>query len=54
MTTKLWRYDPITGYWDIARVCDADTAADWLRVFQADDALGVYRLSQRRPSGKPA
>ena len=53
MTTKLWRYNPITGYWSLTRICDAQTAQDWLRVFQADDALGVYRLADRKPTDKP-
>lgn len=53
MTTKLWRFNPITGYWSLTRICDVSTASDWLRVFQSDDALGIYRLSSRKPVGNP-
>ena len=53
MTTKLWRYNPITGYWTLARVCDAQTATEWLRVYQLDDALGVYRIANRKPTTNP-
>ena len=53
MTTKLWRFNPVTGYWSLTRICDTQTASEWLRVFQLDDALGIYRLSTRKPIGNP-
>jgi hypothetical protein len=53
MTTKLWRFNPVTGYWSLTRICDTQTAQEWLRVFQSDDALGIYRLSTRKPVGNP-
>lgn len=53
MTTKLWRYNPATGFWSIQRICDKTTARDWLLVFQSDDPQGIYKLSQSRPTGAP-
>ena len=53
MTTKLWRYDPITGFWSIQRICDSTTAKGWLRIFQADDPKSVFKLSKNHPVGAP-
>lgn len=46
---KLWRYNPITGYWDYERDCDDDTADQWLTVFQKDDPEGLFKLSKMKP-----
>lgn len=53
MTTKLWRYNPTTGFWSIQRICDSTTAKDWLRVYQSDEPGAAFKLSKNRPVGAP-
>jgi hypothetical protein len=48
--TKLWRKDPITGYWKLARTCDIGTAHQWLLVFQKDEPDVTFKLSPKRPA----
>lgn len=49
MTTKLWRYNPVTGYWTLQRICETATAQAWLDVYQADEPGASFKLSNRRP-----
>jgi hypothetical protein len=50
---KLWRYNPITGYWIAVRSCAVDQASEWLSVYSKDDQLGVYLLSKSKPKHRP-
>lgn len=50
---SLWRYNPTTGFWSLARGCTAETALMWLAVFQKDEPDVAFKLSPRRPKGKP-
>lgn len=49
MTTKLWRYNTTTGMWALQRMCDADTAAQWLAVFARDEPAAQFKLAARQP-----
>lgn len=53
-TTKLWRWNPITGYWKYERTCKRDTAADWLKIFSDDEPNAVFAVSARDPVKPPA
>lgn len=52
-TIKLWKFNAITGYWDYQRTCNEDTAEEWLRLFRRDEPNESFKLTNRRPSGKP-
>lgn len=45
----LWRLNPTTGYWALARMCAADTADAWLAVFQRDEPSVQFVLSVTKP-----
>jgi len=49
----LWKYNKITGYWNLERQCAAETADQWLEVFQKDEPDEIFKLSLRKPSGRP-
>lgn len=46
---KLWRYNTTTGIWNLQRICDDDTAAQWLEVFKRDEPRAQFKLSKRQP-----
>ena len=46
---KLWKYNPVTGYWVYVRDCDKQTAAQWLAIFQFDEPKAQFKLSARKP-----
>ena len=50
---KLWKYNPVTGYWIIAREVQSNTAKQWLAVFQKDEPHAHFKLSKNRPNTKP-
>lgn len=47
--TKLWKLNPITGFWCFVRECSEDTAQQWLDVFINDEPEGVFKLSKNKP-----
>jgi hypothetical protein len=55
----LWQYNNITGYWKLGRMCNLDTADQWLKVWQKDDPKDqwghaiFYKLSKNRPNNNP-
>ena len=51
---KLWRYDPITGYWKHERTISilAD-AQKWLKLFQLDSPGAHFKLSTQKPRSDP-
>ena len=46
---KLWRYNPVTGYWVLVRIVSDETAAAWLATFQADEPTVQFKLSRTKP-----
>lgn len=50
---KLWRYNPITGYWRMERVCGPDTAQQWLIQFSKDEPDARFALSRFAPRVNP-
>ena len=46
---KLWRYNPVTGYWILVRIVSDETAAAWLATFQADEPTVQFKLSRTKP-----
>ena len=46
---KLWRYNTTTGYWSLVRICDDQTAAQWLDVFSADEPVAQFKLARKQP-----
>lgn len=49
----LWRYNPTTGYWNIARQCAAINGTMWLAVFQRDEPNVKFVLSSKKPRKPP-
>lgn len=45
----LWRYNPTTGYWEVARQCSAINSQHWLYVFQRDEPNVRFVLSRKKP-----
>lgn len=52
-TISLWVFNRVTGYWNLVRNCDVQTAQDWMRIFQTDDPGAVYQLSKTKPRKEP-
>jgi hypothetical protein len=46
---KLWRYNAVTGYWNLVRTCDDATATQWLALFVSDEPSASFKLSKRQP-----
>jgi hypothetical protein len=51
--TKLWRYDPVTGYWKYVRDFYRERAKDWLRIFTGDEPGVHFKVSDNRPKAPP-
>lgn len=50
---SLYRFNPITGYWQHLRAVDPDRAADWLRVFREDEPCCYFVVAHRKPTQPP-
>ena len=50
---NLWRYNETTGLWRLQRTCVADTAKQWLKIFQEDEPDAIFRLSFNKPKAPP-
>jgi hypothetical protein len=50
---NLWRFNPISGFWRIERMCDAATAQQWLSIFQRDEPKAHFALSRFSPRFNP-
>lgn len=49
----LWRltWSHCTGvHWLAMRLCDADSAARWLAIYEADEPSATFTLARRRPA----
>jgi hypothetical protein len=46
---KLWRYNTTTGIWVLQRLCNPETAAQWLAIFQKDMPSAQFKLSKNKP-----
>ena len=51
--TNIWRYDPITGGWNLMRDTYKENAARWLEICQQDEPGAVFKVSKRRPVNPP-
>jgi hypothetical protein len=49
----LWQYNPITGYWKLARMCDPATAHQWLAIYQRDHGANFIELTHIKPKRAP-
>jgi hypothetical protein len=48
-TTKLFKYNKITGYWNYVRTCDLTVAKEWLAYFQKTEPNETFKLSKNKP-----
>ena len=49
MNKTLWKYNRITGLWVSQRTVTAETAQEWLSIFQADEPSEKFKVSKNRP-----
>ena len=49
MTTNLWKFNKVTGYWELCRSCDKENAAEWLSIFQNDEPNAQFKISKNKP-----
>ena len=42
---RLWKLNERTGYWDYQRTVTPETADEWRRIFQIDEAQAVFMVS---------
>lgn len=49
-STKLFRFNEVTGAWVLERTCDADTAQQWLAVYRKDSPAEKFVLADKRPT----
>lgn len=49
----LWKYNPVTGYWNQERDVTEETKDQWLARFQKDEPDADFQISARKPKGKP-
>jgi len=47
---RLWKYNKITGLWNVVRSVTAETAVEWLKVWQKDEPKETFVISIRKPS----
>ena len=45
----LWRKNPATGLWSMARDVVTETASAWLALFQKDEPGVEFRVALRKP-----
>jgi hypothetical protein len=50
---KLWKFNKITGYWNVAREVTKETKDQWLAVFQKTEPIEFFKVSKNRPSKMP-
>ena len=50
---KLWKFNSITGFWRVERVCNDDTAQQWLTIFCNDEPQAHFMLSRNAPRFNP-
>lgn len=53
MLTKIWRYEPCTGYWALVRDSYPENVARWLEILRGDEPGNAFRAADKRPNGKP-
>jgi hypothetical protein len=47
---RLWKYNKITGLWNVEREVTPATADEWLRVFKSDEPDATFKVSKSRPA----
>jgi len=53
MLTNIWRYNPVTGCWRLARDAYRESAKTWLKLLQDDEPGVHFKISDRRPKTPP-
>jgi hypothetical protein len=46
---RLWKYNKITGFWNVVRTVTPETAVEWLKVWQKDEPKETFVISTRKP-----
>lgn len=49
MSLRLWRLNPITGLWSVARAVTAETASEWLAIWRKDEPGVEFKVSKNKP-----
>lgn len=49
MKLYLWKYNKVTGYWNIAREVNKETKDEWLSIFSQDEPDEKFAVSARKP-----
>ncbi len=51
----LWRYNKVTGYWNVERTCTHETMEQWHRIYSEDEPGEYFYLtaSNRKPRHSP-
>ena len=50
---NIWRYDKVTGYWNLVRDCYRENAKRWLEIFRQDEPDVTFKAQRRRPVKAP-
>lgn len=50
---KIWRFNPITGYWGYERDSYPENVDRWLELLRGDEPGVAFRESPTRPQGQP-
>jgi len=46
---KIWRLNPITGYWEYQRSCMMGGAELWLKIYQEDEPDIKFKIGVNKP-----
>ena len=45
----LWKYNKVTGYWEVMREVTLSTKDEWLSIYQADEPNELFKVSKTKP-----
>ena len=46
---RLWRYNPVTGYWRSERECTPGTEEQWLLEFRKAEPDAMFKIARHMP-----
>lgn len=46
---KLWKFNKITGYWQLERDVTKENQAGWLKIYQQDEPDELFKVSKIKP-----
>ena len=46
---RLWKYNKITGLWNVVRSVTTESAGEWLKVWQKDEPQETFVVLSRKP-----